>query len=128
MTKRFYRNWNWEFDYGVDPLPEGTPLDARYAIAYYDHLDRLYRVDIWDAPAVDGDTNQSGDFSLSRYDYFCDSKGHILQKRSLEDNGDVFLIVDLDYDDEQARVRETAWLPALDELRSIERHVKPKKM
>lgn len=123
MKKQFYRLWNWEFDYGIDVLPDDQPLPSKFAVAYYDHLERLYRAEVWEELSHYNSPDETKRFDVSRYDYFCDMNGVILQKRSLGDDNEVFLIVDYEYfaDADNDRVRETAWLPINNTCKSIER-------
>ena len=51
------------------------------------------------------------------YDYFCGEAGTILQKRSLDENGKVVLIVDMSYSGDA--VTETAWSPESNVTKTI---------
>jgi hypothetical protein len=111
MTKKIFKHWNWEYDYGEQPLPENQPLPPEYAIAYFDYKGRLYRVIARVKLSIDRSDDDPSAFYTSVYDYFCDENGRILQKRSLGDESDDGVIVDLEYDDEKQEVTETAWSP-----------------
>jgi glycosylphosphatidylinositol transamidase (GPIT) subunit GPI8 len=121
MRQRLFERWNWEFDYGVGPIPEDEPLPSEYAIAYYDRLDRLYRVEVRRRAGVRGVDEDQSEVEVFVYDYFCDVKGRILQKRAYGEQGEVDLIVDFEYDLESNQVIETAWWPANGTCKSIKR-------
>jgi hypothetical protein len=124
MRRRLFERWNWQFDYGECPIPEDKPLPSTYAIAYYDRLDRLYRVEVVEVQTragVRGVGEDQAEVEVFVYDYFCDVKGRILQKRSYGEQGEVDLIVDYEYDIENNRVIETAWWPATGTCKSIKR-------
>jgi|GEM_PF-5979652 len=126
MRQRVFKRWNWEFDYGECPIPEDEPLPSSYVIAYYDRLDRLYRVEQYEvrrrAEIRDVDKGQE-EVEVVVYDYFCDVTGRILQKRAYGEQGEVDLIVDYEYDLESNQVTETAWWPAHGTCKSIKRPV-----
>jgi len=44
MIQERFEMWNREFDLGERPIPPDGPLPPRYAVAFYDHRGRLYRV------------------------------------------------------------------------------------
>lgn len=111
MTKRIFKRWNWEYDFGEEPLPDDQPLPPVYAIAYFDHRGRLYRVIARDKVCIDRSDDDPSAFYTSVYDYFCDDNGRILQKRSLDAENEDGVIVDLEYDDEKGEVTETPWSP-----------------
>ena len=121
MTQRAYECWNWEFDFGEGPIPEGEPLPPSFAVAYYDYRGRLYRVAQRAKELADRSDDDPAAFGTYLYDYFCDSDGRILQKRSLDGDGTVFLIVDFEYDVETNQVTETAWSPNDGTCKSIRR-------
>jgi len=126
MRRRLFERWNWQFDYGECPIPEGESLPSRYAIAYYDRLDRLYRVEVCEVrrrAGIRGVDEDQAEVEVFVYDYFCDEKGRILQKRALGRHGEVDLIVDYEYDLERNQVIETAWWPAHETCKSIKRPV-----
>lgn len=120
MTRVFYRDWNWESDKGIDPLPPNGSLPKRFAVAYFDYLDRLYRAEVWEQLS-NGDVQEPRQFDVFRYEYFCDKAGKIVQKRSLGDEHEV--IVDFSYDSAGKRVTETAWFPETGECATIEREL-----
>lgn len=99
MRVDLYREWNWEFDFGVERIKSVEESPNKYAIAYYDNKERLFRVDC----VIEG--------QVSRYDYFCNERGRVIQKRALNDDGSVFIIVDLEYDDQREIVTEVGWCP-----------------
>ncbi len=111
MTKKIYKRWNWEHDCGEGPLRDDQPLPTEYAIAYFDHRGRLYRVMERVKLSIDRSDDDPLAFDTFVYDYFCDENGRILQKRSLDAESEDGVIVDLAYDDEKGEVTETAWSP-----------------
>jgi hypothetical protein len=121
MIEKRFDKWNWEFDFGECPIPTDRELPARYAIAYYDHRGRLYRVVQRIKELVDYSDDNPTAFGTYVYDYFCDGAGRILQKRSLDQHGSVFLIVDFDYDVDKKEVTEIAWWPSNGSCKSIKR-------
>jgi hypothetical protein len=117
MKTRLFRRWNWEFDFGVDELAGGAPVPLTYAVAFYDQHDRLYRVELRSREELDG---AGGKVSIM-YEYFCGRDGRVLQKRSIDEHGDVQLIVDFEYSDTD--VTEIAWWPASNICKSIRRRI-----
>ncbi len=119
--KKLFREWNWEFDYGVDEVAPGGSLPPSYAVAFYDHRGRLYRVEERQRPETTGIEGDDAKVTSS-YDYFCTLDGRVSQKRSLEEGGEVHVIVDMEYTD--AEVTEVAWWPANNVCKSIRRRFK----
>lgn len=111
MTGNAFKRWNWEYDIGEQALPDGCSIPSEYAIAYYDYKRRLYRVVSRVKWSPDRPEDGSSAYHTSVYDYFCDEDGRILQKRSMDDENENGVIVDLEYDDEKGEVTETAWSP-----------------
>ena len=111
MTQKRYERWNWDLDFGERPLPPDAQLPPAFAIAYYDRLNRLYRVVERVRRLANGDDDDPNAYSVSVYHYFCSDDGRILQKRSIDDDGTVFLIVDIEYDLQKGEAIETAWHP-----------------
>jgi hypothetical protein len=121
MTEKRFEKWNWEFDFGEHSIPAQGPLPARYAIASYDHRGRLYRVVQRVKELADYPDDDSGAFGIYVFDYFCDDDGRILQKRSLDQQGSVFLIVDFEYDFDRKEITEIAWWPGDGTSKSMKR-------
>ena len=111
MKVKRYRRWNWEFDYGTDEIMDDNELAKDFATVYYDQFERLYRVEVQRSDIV-----EEGAWV---YDYFCDMNGRVLQKRSLDERGGVFLIVDIEYC--ETEIIETAWMPENGLSKSIRR-------
>lgn len=111
MTQQVFERWNWEYDCGEHLLPLGGGLPSVWAIAYYDKSGTLYRAVSRVKLLPDASDDDPDAFTVSVYDYFCTSDGRVIQKRALDDNYDVALIVDFDYDLERNQVTETAWSP-----------------
>lgn len=122
MAQIAFERWNWEYDYGVGRLPEGMHLPPAHAIAHYDHRGRLYRVTAQIKESTDRSDDDPASFGTYVYEYFCDSEGRIIQKRSLDEKGSVFLIVDVEYD-VNGQITETAWWPDCGRLESRRRRV-----
>jgi len=120
MKPILYERWDWEYDFGVNPLSEGRPLPASFAAAFYDRLGRLYRVEIHEPVASQEDGRRTGS-EIYVYDYFCDAEGRVIQKRSLGLGYEVELIVDYEYDPNGSQVTETAWWPIAGTCKSLKR-------
>ena len=99
MSVVHYRDWNWEFDFGVDELAEDQ-LNGRYAIGFFDHGGRVYRVEI------------CGDGPSYNYEYYCDDRGRTLEKRSYDEHGRLCALVRICYDEASGFATETAWSPS----------------
>ena len=114
MSKRFFKKWNWEYDFGEgEILGEAGPV-APPVVAQYDHRGMLYRVE-----TVEG--TGAGEDAKVRflYDYFCDDSGNVLEKRSLDTSMDVALIVRFVYGKAGAPPTQVAFSPESGETRSI---------
>ena len=118
MTQRVFERWNWETDCGESPLPADAPLPPTWAVAFYDRNGHLYRAISRVKLLADAPDNDPRAFNISYYDYYCNSDGRIIQKRALDDNRDVEVIVDFNYDLEHRQVTETAWWPGQDACKS----------
>lgn len=121
MTEKRFQRWNWEFDFGEGPIPEEEPFPAIYAIVLYDRRGHPYRVVTRSKLLIDYSDDDPAAFDVFAYDYFCDADGKILQKRALDEQGGVSLIVDFEYDLEKRRVIETAYDPTDGICKSINR-------
>src|SRR5262245_59984991 len=108
MTFRVFERWDWEHDRGEGPLSPASPLPRSHAIAYYDYADRLYRVVMKNRCDIVVAHHASED-ETEVFDYCCDEAGKILEKRSLDEGGNVVLIVRFSYDDGRGLVLETGW-------------------
>jgi hypothetical protein len=109
MAIRIFQRWDWEHDRGERPLPPDGDLPRSHAIAYYDYVDRLYRVVIKNrADIVARDASED---ETDVFDYFCDEGGRIIEKRSLDEHGNVVLLVRFSYDESKGLVTETGWNP-----------------
>jgi hypothetical protein len=120
MKPILYERWDWEFDLGVNPLPEGRPLPASFTAAFHDRLGRLYRVEIHE-PVAGQEGGRRTSSEIYVYDYFCDAEGRVIQKRSLGPGYEVQLIVDYEYDQNGSQVTETAWWPISGTCKSLKR-------
>jgi hypothetical protein len=124
MSQKRFERWNWQLDIGEKPLANEGPLPARFAVANYDHRGRLYRVVSRVKESADRSDYDPAAFGTYVYDYFCGEDGRILQKRSLDEHGMVFLIVDFEYDFAKNEVVETAWDPTDGRSQSIRRPIR----
>lgn len=122
MTTQIFEYWDWQKDIGVNPIAEGQPAPPVHATAHYDHEGKLFRVEVLSSPTGRRGLLVGEEPDVSVYDYFCDSSGRILQKRSLGDTGEVTLIVDFEYGADRT-VKETAWSPNGGPPKSIVRAV-----
>jgi hypothetical protein len=123
MKRVLFSAWDWELDLGLNPLSEGVSLPTSYATASYDHLGRLYRVEIIEPKADAEKRTRQGGTEVYFYDYFCDASGRVIQKRSLGVNSEVELIVDYEYDQANSQVTETAWWPGSGQHQSRKRPI-----
>jgi hypothetical protein len=94
-----YRHWNWEFDYGEGELAVTEPSPRSYTDAHFDHRGRLVRAECHDSA------------EQWCYEYFCDEAGRVLEKRSYDENGQLCVLVRIQYDLEAGVAIETAWSP-----------------
>ena len=111
MTMAIFERWNWENDRGEVPIQASQQLPALHAMVYFDYLGRLYRVKSIVSPTGHRTLAEGQVSCIFVYDYFCDGHGRLLQKRSIDENGDVSLIVDFQYSDVDGTVSETPWSP-----------------
>ena len=114
MSKRFFKRWNWEYDFGEGEISGEAGPATPPVVAHYDHRGLLYRVEI-----VEG--TGSGEDAKVRfvYDYFCDDSANVLEKRSLDSSMDVALIVRFVYGKAGAPPTQVAFSPESGETRSI---------
>ena len=106
MKRIRYRKWNWEFDYGIGEICDDENPNA-YTDAYFDNAGRLYRAD-----------SHKQDFHCS-YEYFCDDRGRITEKRNYDDSGKLFVMVRISYDEATGMATETAWYPDDAEVQTV---------
>lgn len=108
---RFFAEWDWELDRGRTQL-DPKSLPPSHAVALYDWEDRLYRVSVTRDPRIrpvpDAPSAEEG---VVVYDYFSDPSGRVLEKRSLDEKGNVALIVRYQRDERTNEIIETAWSP-----------------
>lgn len=127
LNARVFERWNWEHDIGEGEIADADIDSIRScAIALYDFDGRLMRVYVKNAifgHLLNAESRDALD-ELSVYDYFCDADGRIIEKRSLGDDGEIFLIVRFKYDTGRGIVTETAWAPGAGEPpQTIERPI-----
>lgn len=109
---KYFKRWNWEADVGEDSLQDVQSLPKSHCQVMYNHDGHVYRVISYNSD--DLIVIGSDDEDKSVYDYYCDKDGNILEKRSLDDEGNVVLIVQYEYKDGK-RITETAWSPTSEE-------------
>ena len=124
MIQKMFEFWNWELDKGERPISSDSVLPPRYAIAYYDYRGCLYRVVKRVKERADGGDDDPSAYQVYVYDYFSTPNGRVLQKRSLNEDGSVFLIVDCEYNDKGDEVKETAWWPSESRCQSRKRQLR----
>ncbi len=125
LTRRVFERWNWERDVGEGELTD-TDGASSFAMALYDYFGRLVRVYVKNPSECYRISDDSEDETTENYcyDYFCDDSGRIVEKRSLDDDGGIFLIVRYNYDASRGVVTETAWSPESGSPpKSIERNI-----
>lgn len=104
MNKVIFKSWNWELDFGEGELRLSDHIPAKFAIAMYDFWGRLYRVE--DHEKTDEDVEY-----VFIYDYFLNATGQIIEKRALDNEGNINLIVRIEYDLDGSRIEESCWSP-----------------
>ena len=112
MDKKHYRRWNWESDQPEGPLENDAPFPRSYATVHSDYWGRVFRVEV--VNPNDFQFESDNDDAVEEkyiYDYFFDDSGQILEKRSLDVDGTVCLIVRFEYERDGRVVREIAWSP-----------------
>ena len=103
MKKKYFEHWNWELDVGEEELFDVLSLPPSHAVVLYDYWGRIYRVEIHN---LGRDVDRGEVFC---YDYFYNSAGLIVEKRSLDINRNVDLIIKITYNSDGQRVNETCW-------------------
>jgi hypothetical protein len=116
MKMRFFKRWNWEYDYGEEELRLAVAPIPPYAVAYYDGEERLYRVEVMYSG---GEGGKEADKLV--YDYFCDNIGQVIEKRSLNEVGAILLLVRFAYDAVGGPPKQVAFNPKTGETRSAVR-------
>ena len=102
-----YRNWSWENDCGEEELPDIPETAESFAVVYRDDRGFPYRVVVHNPSDVIRSIDRNDDESFT-YDYVYADDGSLIEKRSLDEDGDVFLIVRRVMD-ANGTVRESAW-------------------
>src|SRR6266404_893774 len=116
MKMRFFKRWNWEYDYGEEELRSAVAPTPPYAVAYYDTGKRLYRVEV-----IHSEGEGGTEASKLVYDYFCDDNGQVIEKRSLNEIGAILLLVRFAYDALGGPPKQVAFNPKTGETRSVVR-------
>lgn len=109
MSVRVYKSWDWEHDRAAGPIEEGERVPESRAIVHLDYRGLPYRV-IVKNPTNIMPVEASGERTFV-YDYFYGTDRRLLEKRSLDGQFQVVVIIRYDYDDAQRMVTETSWYP-----------------
>jgi|688.fasta_scaffold618515_2 hypothetical protein len=96
MKTALFRDWDWEQDRGVTQITSDEASAGNFAEALFDWRGLVYRVFVHDSR------------DKFAYDYFYDDKGHIVEKRSLDETGQTVIIVRYEYDGDR-KVAEVGW-------------------
>jgi YD repeat-containing protein len=106
-----FQKWDWNLDRGEERLDEDEPLPLSHAIAYLDWRGFPYRVVVKNPSEIRSlDSDEDEEFT---YDYYYDDNGKIVEKRALDEGGNVDLIVRYEYDGER-RIAEIGWSTGAD--------------
>jgi len=107
VAMTIYRSWSWECDCGEEELPNIPETGESFAVVYRDDRGFPYRVVVHNPSDVIRSIDRNCDEPFT-YDYIYTDDGSLIEKRSLDENGDVFLIVRR-VSDANGTVRESAW-------------------
>ncbi len=106
MKVVLFRKWDWNLDRGEGRLDEEAPPPSSHATAFLNWRGLPYRVVVKNPSDIRSlDSNEDESFT---YDYYYDDDGKIVEKRALDEEGYVDLIVRYEYDGE-TRIAETGW-------------------
>jgi len=108
----YFKRWNWEADVGEDPIINSNDLPKVYCKVMLDYRGFVFRVVEYgsdDFIVIDSDNNE-----ITVYDYYCDDNGNVLEKRSLDDGGNIIIIIQSEYSNGN-KVAEIAWNPNANE-------------
>ena len=115
MKRLLFERWNWEYDHGIRQVNSVDNLPPRYCEVFVDVAGRLCRVILHEVHPGGGPS------VVAIYDYFCDAKGVVIQKRSYSDDGTPDLVIDYVVDGDW--ITETALSGADEKPRSIRRRI-----
>lgn len=106
MSSLLFERWNWERDEGEVKVPEAGIRPASFAEVLLDWRGLPYRVIVKNPPDFRSlDSMQDETFV---YDYYYDDKGQVVEKRSLDEDGKIIVIVRYEYEGER-KVAEVGW-------------------
>jgi hypothetical protein len=97
---KYFASWDWEHDIGKGELSSNEDLPGNHVKALYNYQGLVYRVI---------KTNAQKDI-IYYYDYFYDDTGNIVEKRSLDNTGDIGIIVRYEYKNGK-KIAEIGWDP-----------------
>jgi len=107
-----FEKWDWNLDRGEGRLDEHAPLPTSHARVYLDWRGFPYRVVVRNPSEIRSlDSDQEESFT---YDYYYDDDGKVLEKRALDEVGNVELIVRYEYDGER-KIAEIGWSTKADD-------------
>jgi hypothetical protein len=107
---KIYKRWDWENDKGIELISNHDMLPEEYVIVNFDYRNLIYRI------VEKVKTNIIDDNSIETwtYDYYYDDMKRLVEKRSLDESGNVSLIVHYVYKN-GIRVEEIGWNPDSEE-------------
>lgn len=117
MNVRLFERWDWEHDLPISEIDRDQPLPRSHAVVYYDDRDlpfRVVNVNPDDFVRL-SDALEHAEDERDVYDYFYDATGRLSEKRSLDEFGNVCLIVRMEYTGDK-RCAEVAWNPQCDDV------------
>lgn len=104
----YFRRWNWETDTGEEQITDINNLPKVYCEVMLDHRGFVYRVIQFNSDDIIFLDSENEDKTV--YDYYCDEKGNVKEKRAFDDDGNIGLIVQYEYINGK-KVAEVAWNP-----------------
>lgn len=106
MKISYFETWDWNLDQGDSPIDKTDCLPKSHAKVFVDWRELPYRV-VVNNPSAIRSLNSPQD-ELFIYDYFYDDAGKVVEKRALDEAGDVLMIVRYEYEGER-KVSEIGW-------------------
>ncbi len=108
MESLLFESWNRETDVGVGELDSSLPRPCSYAEVFLDWRALPYRVVVRNPR--DMKSLDKVDDEVFVYDYYYNDERKIVEKRSLDGEGRVVVIVRSEYDSEK-KIAEVGWYP-----------------
>lgn len=109
MKQLVFRKWDWEHDKGIGPITGQLPPPASHVAVLYDDRGLPYRVRVQNPDDLKS-LDRVHDDRTYVYDYTYDDDGRVLEKRALDANYDVALIVRYQYVSGK-KTAEVGWSP-----------------